>query len=205
MDEVKKGKFIVLYGINNLGKSTQANMLARELQAIGYKTEYLKYPIYELVPTGHKINEILRGGNLQNISEEKFQEIYAQNRRDYEPILKKKINEGIHIIAEDYTGTGIAWGVSKGADLNILEKQNMGLMQEDIAILLDGERFLDGKEMNHLHESNDSLMQRCRETHKDLAKKYHWHIIDANQPIALVHQNILQIIKKTLLIGDKPT
>lgn len=192
------GKLIVLYGINNLGKTTQAKLLVKKLQGLGLRAEYLKYPIYELKPTGPKINQILRSGNKQNISEEEFQNLYAQNRRDYEPMVKKKLGEGISIVAEDYIGTGIAWGVSKGADLNILEKQNQDLLSEDIAILLDGERFLEGKESNHLHESNDSLMQRCRQIHKDLAKKYKWYIINANQPIDSVHQDIIKIIQKTL-------
>ena len=43
------GKFIVIYGVNNLGKTTQANMLVQKLKASGLKAEYLKYPIYDLL------------------------------------------------------------------------------------------------------------------------------------------------------------
>ena len=43
-----KGKLIAIYGINNLGKSTQAHLLVQELQDQGYKAQYLKYPIYDI-------------------------------------------------------------------------------------------------------------------------------------------------------------
>lgn len=198
MDEIKKGKFIVLYGINNLGKTTQAKLLVKRLIQGGVMAEYVKYPIYDLAPTGPKINTMLRSNNQQNISEEEFQKIYAQNRRDYQPILEKKLQQGIWIIAEDYVGTGIAWGVSKGARLEALEKQNHNLLKENRAFLLDGERFLDGKEIHHLHESNDSLMSLCRQTHLNLTKQYGWCIVNANQPIEKVHQDIWNNIKNAL-------
>ena len=42
----KKGKFIVLYGNNNVGKSTQAKLLVEKLKEKGENVRYFKYPIY---------------------------------------------------------------------------------------------------------------------------------------------------------------
>lgn len=193
-----KGKFIVIYGTNNLGKSTQAHLLVHAIQKLGKKAEYLKYPVYTLDPTGPKINEILRKKIVQNISEENFQSLYAQNRRDFEPRLLKKLREGVHIVAEDYIGTGLAWGMTKGANRHILEYQNQGLLREDIAILLDGERFLDAKENSHLHEKSDELIKKCRETHRTLAKKLGWHIIHANQTREKVQHDIWEVVALSL-------
>lgn len=193
-----KGKFIVIYGINNLGKSTQAHLLVYTIRKLGKKAEYLKYPVYTLDPTGPKINEILRKKIVQNISEESFQSLYAQNRRDFEPRLLKKLCDGVNIVAEDYIGTGLAWGIAKGADRHILEYQNQDLLREDIAILLDGERFLDAKENSHLHEKSDKLMKKCRETHRMLAKKFGWHIIHANQTRKKIQHDIWKIVALSL-------
>lgn len=198
MKQSLRGKLIVLYGINNLGKTTQAKMLVDKLMKEGVTARYLKYPIYDLLPTGPKINKILRGGKNQNISEEDFQAFYAQNRRDFEPKLKEILNSGTWIVAEDYIGTGLAWGVSKGEQLEILEEQNKNLRHEDIAILLDGKRFLEGKETRHLHESDDSLMERCKKTHQELGKKYGWITVNASQTIKKVHNDIWQNIMPTL-------
>jgi len=191
-----KGRLIVFYGINNLGKTTQAKMLVDFLNDKGILSEYLKYPIYDLKPSGEYINKILRSGENQEIGEEELQMWYTVNRFQYEPLLKKKLFQGKIIIAEDYIGTGLAWGVSKGADLEWLEEINSKLLKEDIGILFDGERFIAGKELKHIHEQNDDLMSRSRKTHLQLAKKYHWPIIDANQSIEKVHRNILEIISE---------
>lgn len=187
--------FIVLYGINNLGKSTQAKLLVERLEKSSQPTEYLKYPIYELAPTGPRLNQILRGGQAQAISEIELQTLYAQNRRDYQPQLEAKLASGIIIVAEDYTGTGIAWGMAKGASLDDLEAVNRGLRQEDLGILLEGKRFLEGKEQTHLHESNDVLMERCRLTHRELADRYGWKKVQANQPIEKVAEAIWKIVQ----------
>ena len=48
---MQKGKLIVLYGINNLWKTTQVHLLIDRLRAKGLQAEYLKYPIYDLAPS----------------------------------------------------------------------------------------------------------------------------------------------------------
>ena len=100
---MKEGLFIVIYGINNLGKSTQAEMLVDSLTKAGLTAEYIKYPIYDLKPTGPKINEILRGGHKQMISEIKFQTLYAQNRLDFQAHLCKKIHPAKRIMQPRHT------------------------------------------------------------------------------------------------------
>jgi len=193
---MKEGLFIVIYGINNIGKSTQAEMLVSAIEKSGLKVEHLKYPIYDLTPTGPKINEILRSGKKQEISEEEFQGLYTQNRLDYQPQLIKKIDEGVNIIAECYTGTGLAWGWTKGADLERLIEINKGLLEPDIAILLDGDRFLAGKEASHQHETNDDWLEQCRKNFLELAARFGWEVVDANQTVEEVQRDILDIIEK---------
>jgi len=55
---MKKGLFVVLHGINNLGKTTQAKLLVEKLQSEGHKAEYMKYPVYDLDPSGKILNNI---------------------------------------------------------------------------------------------------------------------------------------------------
>ncbi|NOQ67823.1 hypothetical protein GQ568_00085, partial [Patescibacteria group bacterium] len=136
-----KGKFIVLYGVNNLGKTTQAKMLVDYLNKKNIKAEYLKYPIYDLKPAGKLINEYLRAGNPNSFSPRELQLLHYTDRVAFEPILKNKLNDGINIIAEDYFGTAVAWGAGAGVDREILEYLYSFIYKEDLAILFDGERF----------------------------------------------------------------
>ncbi len=190
-----QGKFIVFYGINNLGKTTQAKMLADYLNKKNIKAEYLKYAIYDLEPAGKLINEYLRGGNPNNFSPREFQLLQYINKVNFENILKEKLNKGISVIAEDYSGTSIAWGAGAGVDRALLEYLYSFIYKEDLAILFDGERFTDSIEKNHKHENDGALTARVRQVHLELAKKYHWKKINANQPIEKVRKDILRIVK----------
>lgn len=193
----QKGLFIVIYGANNIGKSTQARKLVDWLKEQGYEAEYLKYPIYD-ISTGKRISGILREGKEPDISEKDFQTIYYQNRKDFEPTLKEKLDKGVIIVAEDYRGTSFAWGSAKGADYDFLKKLNRDLIDEDLCILMDGERFISGKEAHHLHEDNEALMEKVREVHMKIGKELNWKIVPANRPIDSVFSDIKKFVEPLL-------
>lgn len=193
---IERGKFIVIYGANNLGKSTQVELITERLIDIGKQAEILKYPIYGLKPTGPKINAALREG-LQLTSEE-LQREFAQNRRDYEPTLVRLLESGTWAVAEDYKGTGISWGVAYGVPLKVMEDINADLIDEDIAILLDGERFSAGIERAHRHEGGFQW-ERAKEVHMDLAKRYGWEVVSANYSMEKVTSKIWRLIEQRLL------
>lgn len=190
------GKFIVFYGINNLGKSTQAQKLIERLKNEGKDAEYLKYPIYELEPSGRMINNYLREGNKYDLSAREAQIMYTLNRTQYEHKLREKLEAGINVISEDYTGTGLAWGITTGVDEEFLKYINKHLLQEDLAFLFDGDRFLGAQEKTHKHESNDGFMERAREVHLRLGRELGWEKINANQSIEEIHEMIWRKVKE---------
>lgn len=194
-----KGKLIVFYGINNLGKTTQARMLVNYLNKKNILAEYLKYPVYDLEPAGKLINEYLRGGNPNNFSPRELQLLHYVDRISFEPKLKEKISKGINIIAEDYFGTAVAWGAGAGVDKALLEYLYSFVYKEDLSILFDGERFIDSIEKNHKHENDAALIARVRQIHLDLAKKHNWIKISANRTIDEIHRNILKIIDQKIV------
>jgi dTMP kinase len=170
-----RGKLITLYGINNIGKSTQARLLIEKLKDAGADAVYVKYPVYDVEPTGPFINKVLRGsGGDQKISEAELQMWFCLNRHQFQEKIEEYLAEGKIVVAEDYTGTGIAWGESKGLKRDWLEKLNENLLKEDIAILLEGKRHMSAKESGHVHEENTELVERCRNVHEELADKYGW-------------------------------
>ena len=168
----KSGKFIVLYGINNLGKSTQAKILVQKMTDAGQPAEYLKYPIYDLEPTGPMINGYLRQGNPYNLTPREAQIVYTLNRFHFEATLKAKLDQGVNIIAEDYTGTGLAWGMGAGVDEGFLKEINRVLLKEDLALLFYGQRFKQAVENGHRHEEDDELTNKVREAHEKLGQEF---------------------------------
>jgi thymidylate kinase len=193
-----KGKFITLYGINNLGKTTQAKIIVERLTAQGFSAEYLKYPIYEIKPSGLLLNNYLRQGNIHNLNAREVQIIYVLNRTQFEKTLETKLAAGINIIAEDYIGTGLAWGIGTGVDELFLKELNSHLIKEDLAFLFDGERFLSGKEINHKFETDDELTQKVRQVHKKLGEEFGWIKINANLSIEEINEQLFQEITKII-------
>lgn len=199
------GKLIVIYGANNLGKSIQTRLLANHLQEEKRDILVVKYPVYRLNPTGPRINKILRDPEFKdrNIKEIDLQKLFIQNRLDFQPTLKRLLKAGFYVIAEDYVGTGIAWGVTNRITkenvpiknkLRLIREfidMNEGLLTPDISILLDGERFKDGMEKKHRNEDRaDYVWDLNREVYQTLAKKLHWDFVKANQTIDNVHSDI---------------
>jgi len=187
---------IALYGINNIGKSTQAEMLLARLSKEG-QSRHIKFPIYDLEPTGPLINEYLRKGNPYNLTPREAQLVYIQNRIEFAPTLTE-LRGKTHLILEDYAGTGIAWGIGAGVDKELLVRLNSTLPKPDVNILLDGERFIEAKEKGHVHEENDVLMAKVRKAHIMLGKEFGWQAVDANATKEEVHEEIWHIVEKAI-------
>ncbi|MCK9185958.1 hypothetical protein M0P48_00775 [Candidatus Gracilibacteria bacterium] len=189
-----KGKLITIYGINNIGKSTHAKLLVERLEKEGKKVFYVKYPIYDLSPTGPFLNDVLRGGS-QKIAEDELQLWFVLNRYQYEPKLKKLLEEGYIVVAEDYIGTGIAWGTAKGLDTAWLEDMNKFLLKEDFAVMLEGKRDKKSKEKKHVHETNDVLIEKCQKVLGILAEKYGWKKLQVQKEIKDTAEMLWKVVE----------
>lgn len=190
--------FITIYGINNIGKTTHAKLLVKRLKKLGKKAVYLKYPIYSQRPTGPFIDKILRRSKKQKMSEEELQLWFVLNRYQFQPRLLKMLKKNVIVVAEDYVGTGIAWGIAKGANQAELENMNKFLVQEELAIFMDGRRVMKAREKKHLHERNDKLAAKCQEIYRKLAKKYGWHSVDVAQDKDVTAARMWKAVRKIL-------
>ena len=204
MIDTNKGKFIVIYGINNLGKSTQAKLLVDRLNEAGIKAKYLKYPIYQIKPSGVIINNYLRNNNTYKLSAREAQTIYAINRSHFEPELKRLLDSGVNIIAEDYTGTGLAWGLAEGISWEYLMHINSNLIKEDLAFLFDGQPHKNQTKTNHLYEKNESITNYSRETHLRLADEFNWIKVNANQAIREINDKLFKFVYRFIQNQNEP-
>ena len=171
---MSRKEIVAIYGMNNIGKTA---VLKGVVEKLGNGAVCLKYPIYD-TPTGRRINAYLRGGNPEGLDALAVQNIFAQNRVDFEPELIRMSEKGM-VILEDYNGTGKVWGML-GAEATIeqMEVINAGQLEPDLNILLDGERFGTGIESNHKHEGIvQEGWDKGRMIHLDLAKRYGWKVV----------------------------
>jgi thymidylate kinase len=198
---MKEGKFIAIYGINGIGKTTQVDLLVEYLKKQGKNAVRLKYPVYDLEPEGPFIYKYLRDPKFRSeneITTHKLQKKYAENRMRYEPTLRQRLKNGEWIVAEDYTGTGISWGLTWGGKLEYLEDINEDLLRPDLEILMHGSRFLSAIEKDHRNEMNSERIMICRSFHYLLSNRYGWKEVNAKQKIEKVHKDIIEKVKGLL-------
>lgn len=196
-----QGKMIAVYGINGIGKTTQVERLVEFLHAQGKEASRVKYPVYDLEPEGPFIYKYLREPAFRAAhpqSTEELQQQYAENRRRYQSELERRLATGEWIIAEDYTGTGIAWGLTWGADLKYLEAINSDLRMPDLSILMHGHRFDTAIEKDHRNEMDSERIRICKNFHELLSDRYAWQQVNANQSIEAVSKDIQGIINEFL-------
>jgi thymidylate kinase len=201
MNEVQKGKLIVIYGVNNLGKTTQAKLLVESLLLkFSKQAEYLKYPIYTLEPTGTLVNDYLKHGNQEEFTAREFQMLQVLNRTQYEPTLKQKIEAGTWVVAEDYVGTGIAWGMAADVKKKLLYNLNEHLLKENLGILFEGEPFQEDLDKENMHETDPALLEKAATAFKEIAKDFGWITLNANQTREEVQAEILEAVKSKLSV-----
>ena len=198
MAKVKKGKFIAIYGINGIGKTTQVELLVEYLKKQGKNASRLKYPIYDLEPEGPFIYKYLREVEFRKANEISTNELqlkYVENRKRYQSELWERLKKGEWIVAEDYLGTGVAWGLTWGGNLEYLESINQDLYQPDLSILMHGNRFLTAVEKDHRNEMEAERIQICKNFHLLLAQKYDWTIVGANNTVEKVHADMVEQVE----------
>lgn len=189
--------FITLYGINNVGKSTHARMLAHNLKKLGHEAIYMKYPVYDIAPSGELLNRVIRGRE-QDMTEEELQLWFVINRHQFQPTLKEYLEKGIIVVAEDYIGTALAWGAAKGADQKWLKDINKHLLEPDLNILINGQRSLHAVEAEHIHENDNELANKVRKNLLELADQQKWKKVELQERKQDTQKLILDIVKKYL-------
>ena len=64
----------------------------------------------------------------------------------------------------------------------------------DLEILLDGERFLAGKEEQHRNESDDAAVEETRKHFQWLSKRYKWPVVNAAQEKKKVTHDLWNVV-----------
>ena len=194
-----KTMFIVLEGLDGAGKSTQIKMLRRMYEEQGVESEYIHFPRFDAPVYGELIGRFLRGelGSVEQVDPYLVALLYAGDRADAAPMIRRWLSEGKVVIADRYVYSNIGYQCAKIDDAEArkrlcrwileLEFGYNGLPRPDVSLFLDvpfafTERKLneqrDGDDRSYLnggrdiHESSLTLQQRVREVYIEAADGY---------------------------------
>ena len=98
------GKFIVIDGIDGVGKATQTELLVRRLRKEGMKVKAVEFPNYYKNFFGKLVGEYLSGkyGDFIKVDPHIASVLYAADRFESSTKLKKWLAAGYTVIADRY-------------------------------------------------------------------------------------------------------
>lgn len=172
--------------------------MAQALKKNKIKTKTFSFPDYT-TPLGKEINRFLHG--KRKYPSQVIHCLLAANRWEKLQDIKSAQEQNSVLIMNRYYQSNLVYGVANGMKLSWLQGLDEGLPRADLVIVLDvsqKESFSRKKSNRDKFEKNAQFLKTISSTYRKLAKKYHWHIINASQPKESVHNDIMRVLSKKL-------
>ena len=161
----KHGQFIVLYGANNLGKSTQAKMLIRKLRARGWKVSSFREP--SRGPWGRELRAKAKIAGSLTPAEEL--DLFVKDRKDnVARNLRPALDAGHVVVLDRYYYSTIAYQGAKGLDPEKIRRMNERFApRPDLVFILDlgaetGLSRIAGRKTRDLLFEREAYLRRVR-------------------------------------------
>jgi dTMP kinase len=194
----RSGKLIAIDGIDQSGKRTQTQMLARKIRASGYGVSIWNFPEYA-TRLGRDLRTYLTSGKRFDLHAVHL--LYAANKWEKAVSMGREIDLGRILIVNRYTPSNLAYGVAHGLSLSWLELLEKELPKPDIVLILDVSprtSFRRKKQRRDVHEGDLSYLNKVRGTYLRLAKKYRWTVIDGERDPRAVNAELWRAVAPIL-------
>lgn len=114
----KNDMLIVIEGLDGAGKSTQVRLMREYLGRVCPSLEYIHFPRYDAPVYGGLIGKFLRGGfgEIDKVHPQLVALLFAEDRRDAAPLIRKVIKEGGTVLLDRYVYSNIAYQCAKMPD-----------------------------------------------------------------------------------------
>src|SRR5476649_2111915 len=110
MSTAPRGSLIVFEGIDKSGKSTQCLKLVDALMRDGMKAELMRFPARETA-TGRMLDDYLQ--QKYDLEAHAIHLIFSANRWECVPRMLESLRDGVNIIVDRYSYSGVAYSAMK--------------------------------------------------------------------------------------------
>lgn len=226
----RRGKLIVLEGIDGAGKRTQADRLAEALAARGTPPVRLSFPNYESF-FGRLVARYLNGafGPLEAVDPHFAALLYAGDRLEARPAMEAALAEGRILLADRYIGSNLAHQSARVppeeregflAWLRRLEYEVYHLPREDAVIYLrvpaaEAQRLVDTKasrdytaRQRDLQEASLAHLEAAAAAYDRLSEQMNWVRVEcfdaarrAMRSPEEIHREVLAAVEARVLSG----
>ena len=206
MEEIRKGKLIVIEGTDSSGKETQTALLFEKLSKRLEKIRKISFPNYNS-PACEPVKMYLAGEfgtDAEKINPYPISTMYAIDRyASYKKDWGNFYNDGGVIVTDRYTTSNMVHQASKIEDkeekekylywLEDLEYNKMEIPKPDLVIFLnmptevaqklmaERKNKITGEEKKDIHEKNIDYLKKSHKNACEISKKYSWLEINCTE------------------------
>jgi dTMP kinase len=205
---VMRGILITFEGVEGSGKSTQAELLRRDLQSRGLPCLLSREP--GGTPIGEKIRDILLDNQHQEMHAKTELLLYlaSWNQHVQEKLLPA-IKQGMVVISDRFAESSLAYQ-GKGRDLSFrvvsrLNKFATAGLRADLIIVVDvppeeGRARMRGATLDRLEAEQAQFHELVREGYLHLARRApkRIRVFDGRKPPAVLHEEIKKVVLSVL-------
>lgn len=205
---MKRGLFVALEGLEGVGKSTQASMLASKIES-----ELKRNVMLTREPGGTELAEVLRklvlDSNGTAISDNTEALLMAAARADHVAnLIFPNLKQGNFVICDRFAGSFLAYqGYGRGLDLDtlgILTHFASAGLEPDITFYLKVEPAVGfgrlGKDKDRIESLPGEFFLQVARGYDELSEKYGWIAIDASLSAEEIHNsmyaNLLEVLQE---------
>lgn len=185
--DAPRGAFVVFEGVDRCGKSSQTRTLVEALNASGTKAELWCYPD-RTTDIGKMINAYLT--NNADLSDAAVHLLFSANRWEKSALMERKLKEGITLIVDRYSFSGLAFTAAKelpGLDLDWCMAPERGLIAPDAVLYLQISIEEAAKRGGFGEERYEKVeLQQKVKAQFDAMRDATWCTVDADQSMEAV-------------------
>ncbi|HMK58411.1 MAG TPA: dTMP kinase [Nitrososphaeraceae archaeon] len=197
---MRKGRIVVIEGMDKAGKTTQSRVLVSALRNKGKLCASLDFPDYS-TPIGREIKSFLDG--KRDYPDETKLMLLSANRWERKETIDRMLSNGTILVMNRYYHSNLAYGVSKNLELDWLMTLDRGLPKEDLCIVLEIRPTISESRSKHagdLFENDKDLLKNVYKNYRKLAKLFNWKIINGERSKEEVSRDILNMVLKFVKI-----
>jgi len=192
------GYLIVLEGLDQSGKQTQAELLRDRLKDDGRKARLVSFPDYGTT-IGEEIARALQGE--REYGADVMQLLYIANRYERKPDLQRWLDGGLVLVCDRYVASSVAYGEAQGLDALWLMEVQKFLPAPSLTIMLDiaPETAVQRKAVDRDRYERDLAMQaRVRDSYRRQAAEQQWVRLDGERPKDIIAADVFNAVASRL-------
>ena len=190
----RRGLLIAFEGGDRAGKSTQIKLLKRNLIESEIDCEIFKFPSWKIISDYLNANKEMHDKSIHLL--------FSANRWDKSDEIIAKLNDGVHILLDRWSYSGVSYSAAKpGMNLEWCKMSERGLPAPDLVCYLkvSEETAMKRSDWGESRYDNVDFQVKVKENF-DLLLNERWVSFEEGGSIEEIEQNIFKVVRSILTL-----